>query len=413
MPPAQGSADWGGHASAPASTRRPPRVRRLVFRAVVVGLTLFVLGFLLVASDFILFWYDQTFNNDIVLRVRDRVEKGPGIYESVPSGKGVKSYGLRLRRLNTEDHYDAISRRTIEITTNALGYRSGPILPKEPGEFRILVLGDSITLAAYLDEHETYPACLERRLKPRVPSLRVINAGVSGASLNGALHVLTESGLLVEPDIVLVGMYINDACPSPLYEPRHGLLSGSALAKRVEKISRHRAYEKDTRRWYEALSGKPFPDEEFPENAWRSDRAAFEAEIAKACWDWGNSWYPWAWEQLRVDLEQFQALQQKYRFQLVVFLFPCTFQVEAEFLDDTPQRSFEAVTSELGVLHCDLLPAMRAKYQEDRASQAFDHCHLRPEANDFVAGIMAAFLERAGMLSAAAPAAALSVAPAP
>ena len=62
------------------------------------------------------------------------------------------------------------SQRRTRVRTNDLGLR-GPAVPaREVGELRILVLGDSITFGDYVDEHETYPAELERRLKAAMPA---------------------------------------------------------------------------------------------------------------------------------------------------------------------------------------------------------------------------------------------------
>ncbi len=359
--------------------------RRTLFRVLTLLIAVGGVCAVVTLSDMILFWWDMSHDNDTINRVRDRAAKGPGIYERVHGG-------LRLRRQNREFHLDAVSQRRILIETNALGYRSPHIAPKEAGEYRILVLGDSITLAAYCDYEETYPFQLQRRLSKTHDNIRVINAAISGNSLNASLNVLMETGLLVQPDRVLMGLYLNDADASPIYPPSRGFLANSALARRISRISIYSQYEKEARRWYETLSGNPFPDTDYPKDAWRTDRVAFEAEIAKACWDWGRAWYPWAWEQMRIDLEVMAGLSRRYGFELVVVLFPCTAQVEAEFLEDAPQRFFADLMDELDLPHLDLLPPMRTEFRARGVSLAYDHCHLNPAGNAFVAQVLADFL---------------------
>jgi hypothetical protein len=54
------------------------------------------------------------------------------------------------------------------------------------GELRILVLGDSITFGDYVDEDETYPAALERRLQAAMPA-RVVRLIMSLSGLIGTI----------------------------------------------------------------------------------------------------------------------------------------------------------------------------------------------------------------------------------
>ena len=94
-----------------------------------------------------------------------------------------------------------VSGRRVEIRTNALGYRGDEVPPKTAQDFRILVLGDSITLADYALEDETYPARMEQRLREyrsATKKIRVINAGTAGLDLRSEFMVLMETGLSTE-----------------------------------------------------------------------------------------------------------------------------------------------------------------------------------------------------------------------
>lgn len=352
--------------------------KQLLFRtaAVLVAITGVMVVF--VCADIIVFWYDN-YRSDIVLRVRDANERGPGLYEQLPQG-------LRLRRCLQQDHYDVISNRNVLVETNELGNRSPPIGPKDAGEFRILVLGDSITLGAYCEYDETYPHFIEKAL-----GYRTINAGVAGISLNCSFKILQETGLLTQPDIVIVGMYLNDVSPSHLYTPLNNFLGRSALLEKLYKTQRYKQMEEETASRYRELTGNDLP-EPYPGGAWKTDPAAFEYE--KSISDWGVAWQPQTWEQLRKDMEQFVEVRDRYGFALVFVLFPCTLQVQADFLDDTPQRFWERITQELGIPHLDLLPLLRSRFQQDGISLAYDHCHLTPAGNKFVGSTIAEFLKR-------------------
>ena len=359
-----------------------------MFTVAAVSLGLAFAAAIFVLSDMMLFWWDTTHGpSPTIESVRRRAQWGrPRIYEGTPGG-------IRLRRFLNEPHHDSISNRDTVIRTNALGYRSSSIGPKPQGEYRILVLGDSITLGAYLDEDETFPAQIEARLTTTQKPVRVINAAVADLTLNEELQILIETGLLVQPDVVLVGLYLNDASDLPFYPIRQGWLAKSPIAMRIANLQQARELSGRSHERYERLSGKPFPST-YPEDAWRTNRDAFETEIAKACVDWGNAWFQRPWDQMKVDLETMRILGEEYGFELIVILLPVIFQVEAVFLEDRPQRMFERMMNDLNVRHLDLLPVLRAAYQSLNRSLAYDHCHLTPEGNHIVAEALAEFLSK-------------------
>ncbi len=107
---------------------------------------------------------------------------------------------------------------TMVTQTNSLGLRYPEIPAKEPGEYRILSLGESTTFGAYISNHETYSARLEQALDKADQSrrIRVINAGVSAWSSFQSLMYLKLRGLDLQPDMVLFYHEFNDYLPSSL-----------------------------------------------------------------------------------------------------------------------------------------------------------------------------------------------------
>jgi lysophospholipase L1-like esterase len=85
---------------------------------------------------------------------------------------------------------------------------------KPPGVFRILCLGDSITMGLEVDDQYTYPsqlqALLSRKLNGR-PQVEVINAGVWGYSSRQGLAYLDRRLLQYQPDLVILEFGINDS----------------------------------------------------------------------------------------------------------------------------------------------------------------------------------------------------------
>ena len=100
----------------------------------------------------------------------------------------------------------------VPVRTNALGFRSttDDQLAKAPNTFRILVLGDSVTFGH--GSVHSYPALLEQRLKAWRPEIdwQVWNLGVPGYNTRQEFTYLQEVGARYQPDLVVVGFFLND-----------------------------------------------------------------------------------------------------------------------------------------------------------------------------------------------------------
>lgn len=100
----------------------------------------------------------------------------------------------------------------VPVRTNSLGFRAtrDDDLRKAPNTFRILVLGDSVTFGhgAVYD----YPSLLEGLLRQWQPDIdwQVWNLGVPGYNTSQELAQLRELGPAYQPDLVIVGFFIND-----------------------------------------------------------------------------------------------------------------------------------------------------------------------------------------------------------
>ncbi len=349
--------------------------------AIVIGLAA-----ALILSDFVLRWWELRDSHSPLAQSAARQRSTqPHIYDQTPGG-------LRLRRFLDTRITDPISGREVGFRTNALGYRGPSISPNEQGEYRVLVLGDSITLSSYTEEDEAYPAQLEKLLTIPGRRIRVVNAGMYGASLREELLILTETGLLTQPDLVVVGLFLNDAQRSRMFPIPEGLLAYSAIARRLTEINVQNELSNEARERYERLTGHPYPSQSFAKDRWRTDREAFEAQIAAACTDWGFGFFPQAWEEMRPDFDILRALADRHGFKLAIALFPATIQVEAEFLDDRPQKMFAGLMDELKIRYLDLLPALRQVFRSAGHSLSYDHGHLTPEGNRVAAGGLAEFL---------------------
>jgi hypothetical protein len=97
------------------------------------------------------------------------------------------------------------------IEINSLGYRDRErSLARTDDTFRIMVLGDSMTEAAQVDWEDSYCAHLERRLNDEGRRVEVLNCGVVGYSPLQELLLLQREGRRFQPDLVMVGLFLDN-----------------------------------------------------------------------------------------------------------------------------------------------------------------------------------------------------------
>ena len=97
------------------------------------------------------------------------------------------------------------------VFTNAYGFR-GPewTVPKPPGTFRVMILGDSLSFGNLVRYEDTFAARLQQGLRQRGPGAEVILAAVGGWDTAQELGFLEEEGLGYQPDVVVLGFFYND-----------------------------------------------------------------------------------------------------------------------------------------------------------------------------------------------------------
>jgi lysophospholipase L1-like esterase len=109
----------------------------------------------------------------------------------------------------------------VDISINSLGLRDREYsLGKPKNVYRIMVLGDSITLGWGVDQRDCYPQQLEEMLRKNVSSktgvdYEVINTGVGNYNTVQELAYFKDEGYRLNPDMIILGFHINDAEPVP------------------------------------------------------------------------------------------------------------------------------------------------------------------------------------------------------
>ena len=107
------------------------------------------------------------------------------------------------------------------VRTNSLGFRSKEIQPAVPGEYRVLLLGDSMFVGIGSEEEQTIAVRLEERSRaaggPGGKNLSAFNFAVGGFNTAQELSVLRHFGAEIRPSLVVLGFFVgNDFLPNAL-----------------------------------------------------------------------------------------------------------------------------------------------------------------------------------------------------
>jgi len=101
------------------------------------------------------------------------------------------------------------------IHINGDGFRdSEHSPPKNAHVFRIMVIGDSFTFGQGVNLEDTYSKYLERLINNKGMTSEVINCGVIGYGMWQYLEVLKRKVIPYKPDMVILGIFIDDITTS-------------------------------------------------------------------------------------------------------------------------------------------------------------------------------------------------------
>jgi lysophospholipase L1-like esterase len=143
-------------------------------------------------------------------------------------------------------------RGCIAVRTNSRGFRDGEFaLPKPVGETRVLALGDSFTFGNGVAVEDTWVQQLEGLLAAELGAVEVVNGGFATGDHQPGGYVawLASDGLALDPDLVVVGLCLNDLgdvpmalVPPAVAEPWLG--GASTLLVHLQQMRADRAFER-------------------------------------------------------------------------------------------------------------------------------------------------------------------------
>jgi GDSL-like lipase/acylhydrolase family protein len=156
----------------------------------------------------------------------------------------------------------------VELRFNSLQFRDAEFGPRRPGVRRVAVLGDSFTEGQGVKEADTYPRRLETLLNAAGDGQwEVLNWGRRGADFP-RLYDTFEQILEYDPDLVVYGMFLNDAEQSQAFRARYSFVNEWMAGRRrprlepalidfvFERLERRRLG-RETLAWYAQMYGEP------------------------------------------------------------------------------------------------------------------------------------------------------------
>lgn len=267
--------------------------------------------------------------------------------------------------------YDSIWHVPFHI--NQLGFRGPEISKTKPaGTFRVVCLGDSITMGSALPEFALYPAVLQKMLSEKYPlkSFKVVNAGISGYMIKEEILQLKEDILPLSPDVVVLQytlydppgtMFFNHVNPHrdlPI-QGKQFLLRHVSLARLAQELYGH-----------VGLTGNFFGLAHYFEMPTDSD-AAKRIEAG--------------WQEYFKDLGELAEVCKQNNIPLLVLIIPHRSQFEDRRHAFTPQKRLEAFSKEHGIVIIDPAPAFAAQKQ---MPYGLDAVHPSKEGHEIMAGLI-------------------------
>lgn len=257
----------------------------------------------------------------------------------------------------------------VDCSFNEMGLRERPVGRKGPEEFRILVLGDSVTLGLGVEVEATFARRLEALAERRMGRpVRTINAGVGSYNTTQEFTFLKLRGEELAPDLVVLMYVDNDVeLNLPPFDPWRALsLSGKNPPQAIEILLWHsRLYRLLAHVMRHGGSGEAAPDRSAP--GWQESMARV-ASIADLC--------------------------RERRVPLAIFLW----RMAASPLTDAQWQDLSSIAKEKGFALGDMESAFRGVDARKLTNSAVD-VHPNSEGHRLAAEMMDEFLASRGLLA--------------
>jgi len=240
---------------------------------------------------------------------------------------------------------------SLTYRVNSLGFRGEETVRKKPaGTFRVVGLGDSFTFGTGVRRQDTYLSVLERQLREGDSngSYEVLNLGVMGYNTPDELQMLRHRGLAYQPDLVVLGFFLNDV----------GIISGPHTVRDHLNVGRASGFLPawargsvllDRLDWLLVRSGKE-------EELVSSHRAAFRPDRP-------------GWQRAQRSFERMGELAELHGFDLALVIFPVLWQLSEGYPFTAIHEQVRAAAESAGFRVLDL----RTVYEDFEGPELWVH----------------------------------------
>jgi lysophospholipase L1-like esterase len=323
----------GGKQIPAASSRAPSggrSFRRFIFHCLNLSLLLIVS---IVASEIVLRMSGRVPVNSVGTATQDVIDRIPGMF--TPGQRLIEQPRPELKH---------------RVSINSLGFRGGEIsAAKSAGVTRILCLGDSFTYGSYVDDDQTLPFQLERKLRDSGYNAEVVNGGVGGTTIVDQLYFLKKS-FSIKPDIVLLVFSENDISDLARNEPMYVELEKNRKLKSTLGFREFYALAKNTALFNFALEAR----------RWYQTRAATRGNAENAGTGAAASEREELWRRYDSLLGEMQAYLDDNGVLFAFVIFPSSYRMNPEAQTDSRIEHVEALAKRRGVFAVNLLEPLRA-----------------------------------------------------
>jgi lysophospholipase L1-like esterase len=266
----------------------------------------------------------------------------------------------------------------------------------------VLFIGDSITLADYLEDDETIPSMFQNLASLNGIPVRSINAGIATAGTNREAEMLKEAIARETPALVVVNFFLNDArnCCAIRSTTLPAMLNRSTfLSKLFEGIE---YLQNPTVNYERDLSPEQFL-------SWRvsAERRLRERPMSPQFRQiaidrfvgWGNMWSDEAWERMRKDILDMVESAKRKGITIAFVAYPVTSQISIDSADTFPQLELKRILDSVNVKVLDLLPTFRTLFIGEKKLPFYDEGHPTAEGNMIIAREINRFIRDNRLLS--------------
>jgi lysophospholipase L1-like esterase len=249
-----------------------------------------------------------------------------------------------------------------EIKTNSFGLRGEETTLDKPADtYRVLVMGDSITLGWGVENEDTYPVQLAALLNGEPPEgfppdvhYEVLNLGIGNYNTVQEVSRLRQVGLAFDPDLIVLGYFINDAEPTP--QVRQGVL--------IEKSYLY-VFTRSRLRTLDFESVTPLTYEEYYSGLYDESQPGWQASQAA--------------------LGELASIAEERGVPVAMFIIPELHDLSAAYPFADIHDSLEAVGAQVGLPVVDLYPVFSGYSPEEDLWVSPTDAHHNAEAQAMIA----------------------------